>query len=379
MDNINRIKIGIVFNFNKGWLGGVYYILNIIKSLNYLDDKDKPELIVFYSADLADFIDEIYYPYLKLVPFKFRSTYKSYILSWIMHKNLFVKDLTDQFPIDVIFPIWDYPLPISHYPKVISWYADFQHKFYPEFFSKLTLIRRELRIRLTLRNATDLVLSSHDAVSHLIKFYRVKDKLNIHILQFASNIDDIALIDFEQLKKKYQLPDKYFMISNQFHKHKNHIVLLEAFSLLKKKGKQYHFVITGKMENRGNEKYIESIRSLIEKDKLNDAVSLLGLVPRQEQLSMMKYAQAVIQPSLFEGWSTVIEDAKSLQVPVIASNLPIHREQLGDKGRYFNPKDAKELAQIISLFQHCGGNIYEDYNLRVRQFAKNFIEIISEN
>ena len=96
------------------------------------------------------------------------------------------------------------------------------------------------------------------------------------------------------------------------------------------------------MENRGNEKYIESIRSLIEKDKLNDAVSLLGLVPRQEQLSMMKYAQAVIQPSLFEGWSTVIEDAKSLQVPVIASDLPIHREQLGDKGRYFNPEDAKE-------------------------------------
>jgi hypothetical protein len=35
----------------------------------------------------------------------------------------------------------------------------------------------------------------------------------------------------------------------------------------------------------------------------------------------MKNATAIMQPSLFEGWSTVIEDAKSLQVPVIASDL----------------------------------------------------------
>ena len=58
---------------------------------------------------------------------------------------------------------------------------------------------------------------------------------------------------------------------------------------------------------------------------------------RAEQLLLMKYAQAVIQPSLFEGWSTVIEDAISLQVPVIASNLPVNIEQLGDRGVYFDP------------------------------------------
>jgi len=274
--------------------------------------------------------------------------------------------------------LWEYPLQAGHNPKTVSWFADFQHKFYPEFFSKLTLLQRELRVRLTLRNATDLVLSSHDAVSHLHKFYKIKDKLNIHVLQFASNIDDITLVDFEQLKKKYQLPDKYFMVSNQFHKHKNHLVLLKALSHLKKKRKLCHFVITGRMGNRGNEKYIESIRSFIEKEKLNDFISLLGVVPRQEQLSMMNYAQAVIQPSLFEGWSTVIEDAKSLQVPLIVSDIPVHKEQLKENASYFNPQDFQELSEILLSFTKDDGNIYGESRERVKAFATNFLKIITD-
>jgi len=37
------------------------------------------------------------------------------------------------------------------------------------------------------------------------------------------------------------------------------------------------------------------------------------VLPRDTQLSVMRHADAILQPSLFEGWSTVIEDAISLQ------------------------------------------------------------------
>jgi len=55
----------------------------------------------------------------------------------------------------------------------------------------------------------------------------------------------------------------------------------------------------------------------------------------------------VIQPSLFEGWSTVIEDARALGRPVIASDIPVHREQLGDTARYFIPRDPASLAEAV--------------------------------
>ena len=91
----------------------------------------------------------------------------------------------------------------------------------------------------------------------------------------------------------------------------------------------------------------------------------------------MKYSQAVLQPSLFEGWSTVIEDAISLQVPVVASNLPVNIEQLGRDGIYFDPHNPDELASI--LFDYPERNLndifYEDYKTRVKNAANSLIEV----
>jgi glycosyltransferase involved in cell wall biosynthesis len=94
----------------------------------------------------------------------------------------------------------------------------------------------------------------------------------------------------------------------------------------------------------------------------------------------MKHAQAVLQPSLFEGWSTVIEDAISLQVPVIASSLPVNKEQLGLDGTYFEPHDAEKLAEIIYKFPHRNLShvFYDDYNKRIKNAAKTFMKIFRD-
>jgi glycosyltransferase involved in cell wall biosynthesis len=93
----------------------------------------------------------------------------------------------------------------------------------------------------------------------------------------------------------------------------------------------------------------------------------------------MRYAQAVIQPSLFEGWSTVIEDAISLQVPVIASNLPVNIEQLGTDGKYFDPLNPEELAEIIADYPERKQGIlfYKDYKNRIREAAESFRSIFN--
>ena len=62
-----RLKIGILFNFNPNWMGGIVYIINLIKTLEFLDDDDKPEIILFYRSDLKKFVDEINYKYLNPV------------------------------------------------------------------------------------------------------------------------------------------------------------------------------------------------------------------------------------------------------------------------------------------------------------------------
>ncbi len=362
-------------------MGGIIYIINLVNALNFLDDKDKPEIIVFYSSDLSEFINQFKYPHLTLVPYTFPGFVKGYCLSILQMKNIFVDALSKNYGLSGVYPLNDWPVSgnylLNRGTRVVAWIPDLQHKFYPHFFNKLRVFLREVRIKWLLRNSQDLAVSSLDVESHFRKFYTISSRLRIHVLRFVSIINDFSFLQLNQLQKKYNIPNKYFIISNQFTNHKNHRVVLKALIRLKQQGADIHIVCTGKMDFKGNEEYIKEIRTIIIDQKLQNSITLLGIIPRHDQLSLMKHARAIVQPSLFEGWSTVIEDAKTLQVPVIASNLPVNIEQLKDSGIFFNPHDDEELANVLTSFEDSHKVEFEQYEERVKKFAHDFISIFN--
>lgn len=74
----------------------------------------------------------------------------------------------------------------------------------------------------------------------------------------------------------------------------------------------------------------------------------LGLIPYQDVAALMQGAVAMINPSLFEGWSTTVEEAKSLGKRIILSNIPVHMEQNPERGLFFEPHNPEALADAIS-------------------------------
>jgi glycosyltransferase involved in cell wall biosynthesis len=376
-----RLKLGIIFNFNASWMGGIIYILNLIKTLDFLDDDEKPEIILFYRSDLKKFADQVKYPYLETVEWYFPGVYSGYIRSWVIRKNVFINGIIKDYILDGLFPLHDFPVKSRTNTKLVCWYADLQHKYYPKFFTKRKTLERTQRIKFILKNSDDLVVSSQVVANDFNKFFRIRNGLRIHIFHFVSVIDDIGNLNIDELRKKYSLPLKYFMISNQFHKHKNHKVLLKALVRLKEKGQDIHLAMTGRFPNASHSPYMQELHSIINEHNLQSQISLMGIIPRNEQLLLMKHSQAVLQPSLFEGWSTVIEDAISLQVPVIASSLPVNIEQLGPDGNYFEPHDVEKLADIIYNFPDRNINdvFYPEYESRIRNAAKDFINIFRDS
>ncbi len=375
-----RKRIAIIFNFRKGWMGGIIYILNLINALNYLKEEDKPEILIFYNKDLEEFLTEIKYSYLKTICWSFPGFLKGYFGSWFTRRNIFVNDIIREYSPAGIYPLNDWPLPKRAFDqgnlKVVAWIPDLQHKFYPHFFTRLRVFFREQRIKMLLRNTGDLAVSSHDVESHFRKFYTIKPSLKIHPLRFVSLISNTTFRPLTELQTQYSIPEGYFIVSNQFTNHKNHMVLLEALRILKDKGVGIFLVLTGKTDFKGNENYISQIRSFIKTYGLENSIKMTGVIPRQDQLSLMKHARAVVQPSLFEGWSTVIEDAKSLRVPVLASSLPVNMEQLQDTAAFFDPHNAAELATKLETFdQQPGALRYDSYENRVRKFAEDFMDI----
>ena len=105
-----RFKLGLIFNFNPKWMGGIIYLLNAIKILKFLDDKDMPKVLVFYNPGLKKFIDEIDYPYVEKIPWNFHSVYYGFALSILRQRNLFIHDMVTKYNLDAIYPMHDFPV-----------------------------------------------------------------------------------------------------------------------------------------------------------------------------------------------------------------------------------------------------------------------------
>jgi glycosyltransferase involved in cell wall biosynthesis len=105
----------------------------------------------------------------------------------------------------------------------------------------------------------------------------------------------------------------------------------------------------------------------------------LGFIDRREQLLIMKGARAVVQPSLFEGWSTVVEDAKAMNQFVIASDLEVHKEQLQDypANSLFAKSDYTSLAKKLEeqLINPTVKVVY-NYRANILNFAQKFMTAI---
>ena len=109
----------------------------------------------------------------------------------------------------------------------------------------------------------------------------------------------------------------------------------------------YDFVFTGNLEDYRNPEYINELKAIMETEPVAGSIRLLGFVERTEQLCIMKNAAFIVQPSLCEGWGTVLEDAKVLDKAVLLSDIPVHREQKNEKCTLFDPHDPDALADLI--------------------------------
>ena len=112
--------------------------------------------------------------------------------------------------------------------------------------------------------------------------------------------------------------------------------------------------------------HFSKILDFIEKEQLTGQVYLLGLIPRNDQIGIFRKAAAVIQPSCFEGWSTVVEDSRAIGRPIFISDIPVHREQAPPKAIYFSPLSDSILADL--LYNHwpslCPAQIFYLSNLQ---------------
>ncbi|WPL10447.1 glycosyltransferase family 4 protein [Thiorhodovibrio litoralis] len=226
----------------------------------------------------------------------------------------------------------------------VFWMQDFQHCHLPEFFSRYELVRRSRNVRNAARHG-HLLFSSHSAVADFRHFFPDISWARPHVLQFAPLLDTVETATAkDELNSKYGIPERFFFLPNQFWLHKNHCLVLEALSVLPD---SMSVVCTGALSDNRGAGHINRLKEMIEHGRLGTRFLILGMVPRADFLGLMKFSSCVLNPSLFEGWSSTVEEARFFGKRMILSDLPVHREQAGDTALFFPPTDAQALAQAM--------------------------------
>jgi glycosyltransferase involved in cell wall biosynthesis len=116
-----------------------------------------------------------------------------------------------------------------------------------------------------------------------------------------------------------------------------------------------------------------------------DYFRVLGVVPFDHLIELMRNSIALINPSRFEGWSTSVEEAKSMGKQILLSDIPTHREQAPERGVYFPAEDPDALAEAM-IAAYNGFDTMRDAAMqddararfpeRLREFGSTYSRII---
>lgn len=371
-----------------GWIGGVNYLKNTLRIVREFLPTEVNAHVALTPAQMAQYGDELseLVDGRVMVEEAFGQCRGGYSLARSISSSSYRPIMAPlrSAGIDVVFENsaffgWNPEIPS------LTWIPDFQHRHLSHLFAKRDYIKREIGFRAQLSARRTVMLSSKAALADLGRFYGVRDA---HVVRFAVNIDIRRVVNLANaVIQKYDLPNSFFYLPNQFWIHKNHRLIVQALQILKDDGrlpKVPPIVLSGHTVDPRSPKHFDDLMAQMSSLGLKSHFRYLGTLPYEDVLSLNAACLALINPSMFEGWSTTIEEAKALSTPLLLSALDIHKEQ-APTARFFGLNSPDELAEALweaaqgQVPKRVEGNqLLANHSVRLNEHARSLRNAIAK-
>jgi glycosyltransferase involved in cell wall biosynthesis len=270
--------------------------------------------------------------------------------------------LLDEHAIDLVIltEFTEIGFRIGDHPFIVTIWDVF-HRDNPEFpdiYRDRIFERWERGRATTVRRALAVIANSPSGARRIASLYQV-DPHRLIVLPFLPSLSarqhaaGRGSVTLEEIRQKYALPPRYVFYPAQFAALKNHLYLLEGLADLERRhGIALSAVFCG--EDTGNLAVVErQVRAL----GLTKQVHFLGAVPDEDVPPLYEGAVALAMPAYSGPTNLPPLEAVTLGCPVIYSDLPEFREQMGDAALYC------DLAKTTSLADHLATLIQDPVRL----------------
>ena len=208
---------------------------------------------------------------------------------------------------------------------------------FDEFRNIKNWLNRYLNNKFTYKNAYKIITGTKIGKIDLKKFYKVKDEQ-------IEKIPHPTPSFFENKSRIDKSINKEFIFyPAQFWQHKNHKLLIELMRIIKDKSLNLKLILVGSDKGALNE-----IKMQIKRYKLRGMIEIKGFVSKKTILNFYRNAFALVYPSFCGPENLPPLEAMASKCPVIVSDIPGHREQLGSSALYANPNNADSFYKQIS-------------------------------
>ena len=229
-------------------------------------------------------------------------------------------------------------------PNVYTIY-DLQHLHFPEYFHGATMLRRETAYRVLSRQADAVATLSHWGRLDVLERYGLEaEKV------FACKLASVLPLyprptekDLADVCERFRLPPRFAFFPANMWPHKNHVALLDALAILRRRGLEIPLVCSGaKIDS------FPVIQKHVRELELERAVQFVGYVSPEELRALYHLCHCVVFPTKFEGWGIPLSDSFAAGRPAACSAIPPLLEQTKDAAVMFDPDDPSAIADAVA-------------------------------
>jgi glycosyltransferase involved in cell wall biosynthesis len=314
------------------------HCLNILRELSKIDKKN--EYIIFTADSSLSFLEQ--YPNFHLVRVGFPVLSLKTLFSFARYIN---KERVDLF----YCPFQVTPLRVSC-PMVITVH-DMMDLLYPDAFSHHPfLIRHGLNayfhfnIPRSVRNARMLIAVSQSTKRHIVEYFHLPDeKIKVIYNGIESKFKPVSdKLLSENIKRKYQLPDRFILYLGSIKPYKNLIGVLKAFLKLQQNWpnlRQVKLIIAGLKHFT-----LPHVQEMLAHPAIKNQVIKIGHVDEEDLPVVYSLAELFLFPSLWEGFGIPPLEAMACGTPVITSDRTSLPEVVGQAGILVDPENTEQIA-----------------------------------
>lgn len=248
---------------------------------------------------------------------------------------------------DVLWmPVHNMPIVHRAGTRVVVTIHDLAFKRYPEHFPSRDMRLHNLQTDYVAHHADHLIAVSHSTKNDLLTYYPFLKEESITVIHHGIDLtgweDTYDASHFHSVKEEYDLHQPYVLYVGALQPRKNLVRLIQAYEQFRDRGNQCQLVLAG-----ADAWLAQGIHEAARNSSYAQDIVFTGGVSHEKKRALLRNAQLMVYPSLYEGFGLPLLEAFATATPVVCADNSSLREIAQDGVQYCDALEVDSITEAL--------------------------------